>query len=139
MGDAFVIDNSVVMSWCFKDETSQYADAVLDCLVGTTAFVPAIWPFEVVNVLLVAERKKRLKKADSFRFITLLGQLPIIVEYGRTERKMTDLLTFARATELSSYDAAYLDLCMRKGLPIATMDSRLIAASKKTDVPIFMQ
>ena len=138
MSESFVIDNSVVMSWCFKDEISQYADAVLDCLQESTAFVPSIWPLEVVNVLLVAERKKRLREADSVRFITLLSQLPIIVEYERTGRIMNDLLTLARANKLSSYDASYLDLSMRKGLPIATIDTRLIEAAKKTDVSIFM-
>ena len=138
MSESFVIDNSVVMSWCFKDEISQYADAILDHLQESTAFVPSIWPLEVVNVLLVAERKKRLRQADSVRFITLLSQLPIIVEYERTKKIMKDLLTLARANNLSSYDASYLDLSMRKGLPIATIDTRLIGAAKKTNVPILM-
>ena len=138
MSESFVIDNSIVMSWCFSDEISQYADAVLDRLQESTAFVPSIWPLEVVNVLLVAERKKRLREADSVRFITLLSQLLIIVEYERTARIMNDLLTLGRANRLSSYDASYLDLAMRKGLPIATIDTRLIAAAKKTDVQIFM-
>jgi len=138
MAGSFVVDNSVVMSWCFKDETNQYADAILDCLSEATAFVPSIWPLEVVNVLLVAERKKRFSEADSVRFITLLSQLPIIVEHERPERRMTDLLALARSNNLSSYDASYLDLSMRKGLPIATLDTRLITASKKTNIPILM-
>jgi len=138
MGESFVVDNSVVMSWCFKDETNQYADAILDCLSEATAFVPSIWPLEVVNVLLVAERKKRLSEADSVRFITLLFQLPIIVEHQRPERLMTNLLALARSNDLSSYDASYLDLSMRKGIPIATLDTRLITASKKADIPILM-
>jgi len=138
MSESFVVDNSVVMSWCFKDETNQYADDVLDCLFEATAFVPSVWPLEVLNVLLVAERKKRLGEADSVRFITLLSQLPIIVEHERSERTMKDLLAFARSNSLSSYDASYLDLSMRKGIPIATLDNRLIAAARKTDVPILM-
>lgn len=138
MGESFVVDNSVVMSWCFKDETNQYADAILDCLSEATAFVPSIWPLEVVNILLVAERKKRLSEADSVRFITLLSQLPIIVEHERPERLMKDLLALARSNNLSSYDASYLDLSMRKGIPIATLDTRLITASKKTNIPILM-
>ncbi|MBL7205310.1 MAG: type II toxin-antitoxin system VapC family toxin [Desulfobacteraceae bacterium] len=138
MGESFVVDNSVVMSWCFKDETNQYADAILDCLSEATAFVPSIWPLEVVNVLLVAERKKRLSEADSVRFITLLSQLPIIVEHERPERMMKDLLALARSNNLSSYDASYLDLSMRKGIPIATLDTRLITASKKTNIPILV-
>ena len=138
MGESFVVDNSVVMSWCFKDETNQYADAILDCLSEATAFVPSIWPLEVVNVLLVAERKKRLNEADSVRFITLLSQLPIIVAHERPERMMKDLLALGRSNNLSSYDASYLDLSMRKGIPIATLDTRLITASKKTNIPILM-
>jgi len=53
------------MTWCFKDETSQYADAILDSLEIVTEFVPSIWPLEVGNVLLVAERNRRLSEADS--------------------------------------------------------------------------
>jgi predicted nucleic acid-binding protein len=138
MSVSFVVDNSVVMSWCFQDETNQYADTVLERLAEATAFVPSIWPLEVVNVLLVAERKKRLSKADSIRFITLLSELPIIVEHERPERIMSDLLALVRATDLSSYDASYLDLSMRKGLPIATLDTRLISAARMVNVPIFM-
>jgi len=138
MSVSFVVDNSVVMSWCFQDETNQYADTVLERLAEATAFAPSIWPLEVVNVLLVAERKKRLSKADSIRFITLLSELPIIVEHERPERIMSDLLALARATDLSSYDASYLDLSMRKGLPIATLDTRLIGAARMVNVPIFM-
>lgn len=88
MTGTFVIDNSIVMSWCFKDETNQYADAVLNKLSESTAIVPSIWPLEVVNVLLVAERRKRLKQADSVRFITLLSQLPIEVEHEWPEKMM---------------------------------------------------
>ena len=138
MSKSFVIDNSVVMSWCFKDEISQYADGVLDLLQESTAYVPSIWPLEVVNVLIVAERKRRLRQADSIRFMTLLSQLPIIVEYERTGTIMNDLLVLARANNLSSYDASYLDLSMRRGLPIATMDTRLIKAAKKSNVPVIM-
>ncbi len=132
----FVIDNSVVMSWCFKDETNKYADAILHRLSEATAFVPLIWPLEVVNVLLVAERKKRLSEADSARFITLLTQLPIVVEVDHTEKSMKELLSFARANNLSSYDASYLDLAMKSGYPMATSDKKLILAAGKLDVPI---
>ncbi len=137
MGEQFVVDNSVVMSWCFKDETDNYADTVLDSLTGATAVVPSIWPLEVVNVLLVAERQKRLGESDSIRFITLLSQLPIFVELEQPEIMMKALLALARANNLSSYDASYLDLAMRKGLPIATLDNRLIEAAGKIGVPIF--
>jgi predicted nucleic acid-binding protein len=136
MADSFVIDNSVVMAWCFKDETNQYADAILDSLEVITAVVPSIWPLEVGNVLLAAERKKRLSEADSVRFIALLTELPITIEQEPSERILKEILALARKHQLSSYEAPYLDLAMRKGLPIATLDNGLIKAAKKSQVPI---
>ncbi len=135
MVEHFVVDNSIIMSWCFKDETNDYAEIILSRLTEATAVVPSIWPLEVVNVLFVAERQKRLSESDSVRFITLLSQLPIVVEYERPEM-MKELLSLARANGLSSYDASYLDLAMRNGFPIATLDNKLINAAKKSDVPI---
>jgi predicted nucleic acid-binding protein len=135
MIEKFVVDNSVVMSWCFKDETNNYADTVLDMLIESAAVVPSIWPLEVVNVLILAKRKKRLSESDSIRFLTLLSQLPIVVEYERPDM-MKELLALARSNNLSSYDASYLDLAMRKGFPIATLDNKLIEAARRIDVPI---
>ena len=132
-----VIDNSVVMSWCFEDEANDYADSVLDKLNQTSAIVPVMWPFEVVNVLLVAERRKRLKQADSLRFITLLSELPIVVDDGRPEKVIKDLLALGRTTGLSSYDAAYLELAMRKDFPLATLDRKLFEAARTVDVTLF--
>lgn len=136
MTQEFVVDNSVVMSWCFQDETSKYADAVLDYLVQANAYVPAVWPLEVGNVLLVAERRNRLSQADSSRFIALLLELPIIVEQELPERMLSEILALARECKLSSYDATYLDLAMRKGLPLATTDKSLMVAAKKCRVPV---
>ena len=138
MGNDFVIDNSVVMTWCFKDEANQYADTILDRLEASTGFVPSIWPLEVCNVLLVAERKKRIGEADSTRFITLLASLPITIEQEPPERMVTEVFLLAREHNLSSYDASYLDLAMRKGLPIATLDKNLIAAAKRSQVPLLL-
>jgi len=136
MGDDFVIDNSVVMTWCFKDETSQYADAILDRFEISTGFVPSIWPLEVCNLLLVAERKRQIGEADITRFIALIAELPIIVKQEPPERMTKEIFALAREHKLSTYDASYLDLAMRKGLPIATLDKNLIAAAKRSKVPI---
>jgi len=135
--EIFIVDNSVVMSWCFKDKSNKYADIVLDNLKKSSAVVPPVWPLEVANVLLVAERRKRLTEADSMRFLTLLNQLPITVEAGEPEKMMLRIISLAREHRLSSYDASYLDLAMRKGLPIATLDKGLRAAAQKTKVRIF--
>ncbi len=137
MSDKFVIDNSVIMTWCFEDEVSEYADAVLDSLTNAVAIVPSIWPLEVVNVLLVAERRQRLSQTASVRFLTLLAELPIEVELGQFEKRMGELLVLGRANHLSSYDASYLELAMRQGVSIATLDQQLIEAARQVSVPLF--
>ncbi|MCP4643189.1 MAG: type II toxin-antitoxin system VapC family toxin [bacterium] len=132
----FVVDNSVVMAWCFEDEASKYADSVLERLADGEAVVPAIWPLEVGNVLLVAERKRRLGKADVVRFLELVSSLPLLVEQKSPERMLTDIIALARDLRLSTYDASYLDLAMRSGLPIATQDRLLTKAARKCGVPL---
>jgi predicted nucleic acid-binding protein len=134
MGRSFVVDNSIVMTWCFKDEADPYADAVLKSLMENQAIVPAFWPLEVVNVLLVAERRNRLHESDSIRFLSILSQLPIQVERTWPEKMMPQLLALGRNNSLSSYDAAYLELAMRQGLPIATLDQRLLEAARRVHV-----
>jgi len=133
----FVVDNSVVMSWCFSDDGECYAESVLDSLEKGEAIVPAVWPLEVGNVLIVAERKRRLSKASVVRFLTLLGNLPIMVEQETPDRMLKEVLSLAREYGLSTYDASYLDLAMRLGLPIATQDTSLARAAKKCRVAAF--
>lgn len=88
--------------------------------------------------LLLAERQNKLNEADSARFLSLLSQLPIIVERTLPKRMMKDLLALGRGSSLSSYDAAYLELAMRQGLPLATNDRKLIAAARRVGVPILV-
>ena len=137
MPERFVVDTSVVLAWCFEDEGDAYAEAVLETLEICEAIVPAIWPLEVGNVLLVAERNKRLSKADVVRFLALLNHLPVIVEQESPERMLKEIVALAREQRLTTYDASYLDLAMRLGLPIATRDTSLSRAAKKCRVPAF--
>ena len=137
MPTRFVVDNSVVMSWCFEDEGNSYAEAVLESLEAGEAFVPAIWPLEVGNVLLVAERKKCLSQASAIRFLALLACLPITVEQETPERMLKEIISLAREYGLSTYDASYLDLAMRLDLPIATQDALLVKAAQKCKVPAY--
>ena len=137
MGDHFVVDNSVVMAWCFADEENDYADFVLGSLENNVAIVPAIWPLEIGNVLVVAERRKRLSEADSVRFLSLVKNLPISVEQETPNRMMKEILAIARHHQLSTYDASYLDLAMHRDLPLATQDAALIRAAKSCQVQIF--
>jgi predicted nucleic acid-binding protein len=77
-----VIDTSVTMAWCFEDEADEATDAVLDLLTDDQAVVPFLWQLEVANVLLVAERRKRITEAQATRFLELLGGLPIRIEHS---------------------------------------------------------
>ncbi len=137
MAGDFVVDNSVVMAWCFLEEKNEQADEALDALTRVSAHVPSIWPLEVLNVLLAAERRNRISTADSIRFLELLEQLPIEVENEAVARRMGDLLHLARANGLSSYDTSYLDLALRKGMPLATADRNLIRAARECRVSLF--
>ena len=133
----FVIDNSVVMAWCFGDEKSAYADDVLGSLASAEAIAPSIWPLETGNVLVVAERRRRLNETDTIRFLALINELPINVIQEPPERMTKEILALAREKQISTYDASYLDLAMRKGLPIATQDSGLRKAAKACKIPIY--
>jgi len=137
MPTGFVVDTSIVMSWCFEDEENSYAEDVLESLEFAQALVPAIWPLEVGNVLLVAERKKRLSQAAVVRFLALLDGLPITVEQETRERMLKEIVSLAREHGLSTYDASYLDLAMRSDLPLATQDTSLAKAAKKCKVSAF--
>lgn len=130
----FVIDCSVVMAWCFVDEADEYADSVLDMLASAEAVAPSIWALEVANVLLVGERRKRLKEADSARFIELLRELHITADNETADHALREILSIGREQGLSSYDAAYLELAMRHGLALATRDDALRRAAKKFGV-----
>ena len=133
----FVVDNSVVVSWFFKDEMNAYTKAILRKLDTEQALVPAIWPLEFSNVLLMAERRKRLTEAEVSQILTILQSTPISVEQEPPERAWTEILALARSQGLTSYDASYLDLAMRMGLPIATLDKALKKAARKVQIPIY--
>jgi len=135
----FVVDNSVVVSWFFKDELTAYTTAIRQGLHETLAIVPAIWPLEFANVLLTAERRKRLTEAEVSHILTLMQSLPISIEQEPPERVWAEILQLARAHSLTTYDASYLDLAMRLGLPIATQDKALLKAARKCGVAIFAE
>jgi predicted nucleic acid-binding protein len=131
---SFVLDTSVTMAWCFENEATPYSAHVLDLLEGDAAVAPSIWPLEVVNVIRNAERRQRLSPADAARFLGLVSGLDITVETTSLERAAGSVLDLARAHGLTSYDASFLDLAMREGLPLATLDARLRTAAEAAGV-----
>ena len=137
MAGRFVVDNSVVVAWCFADQANAYTDAVLDSLARRKAVVPAIWPLELGNVLTVAERKGRLDEAGIARFVELVSRLPLEVEAESPARMLGEVLALAREYHLSTYDASYLDQAMRLGLPLATRDAALLKGAKQAGTQIY--
>ncbi len=128
-GESFVLDCSVAVAWFFEDEADAYAEGVEDALASATAIVPSLWPLEVGNALLVGERRKRASEAKVTQFLALLRALPIAVDEETGARAWSAVLTMDRQHNLSTYDAAYLELAVRRALPLATMDERLKRAA----------
>lgn len=132
----FVLDTSVAASWFFEDEGGEYANSVLENLNEQEAIVPALWPLEVANVLVVAEKRRRCSEAEAVRFIELLENLPITIDEDTAHRALHATYQIAREYGLTAYDAAYLELAMRLGVPLATMDRQLAEAAQKAGVSI---
>jgi predicted nucleic acid-binding protein len=133
----FVLDGSVTMAWYFKDEMNDYAGSVRDGMDQSQAVVPTLWPLEVANTVVMGERRKRSTPAQAATWLGFLGALPIVVDGETSTRAWGDTLSLARAHNLSAYDAAYLELAMRRGLPLATLDDKLKAAAAAVGVSLF--
>jgi predicted nucleic acid-binding protein len=134
---AIVIDASVALAWCFPDEGSGYAEAVLVALEGHSILVPSLWPIEITNALLVAERRKRVKEPEVHRFVELLAGLRVVIASQSVTESVSNILPLAREYGLSAYDAAYLDLALRHSAPLATLDHSLQKAGRKAGIEIF--
>ncbi len=128
-GPEFVIDSSVVVSWYFADESDAYGNAVLARMATSQAIAPSLWPLEVANALLMGERRKRSTVAQATKFVANLASLPIILDDATATHAWGTTLQLARAHQRSAYDAAYLELALRRGLPLATLDGPLQKAA----------
>jgi predicted nucleic acid-binding protein len=131
---AFVVDCSIAMAWLFNDEATPKTAALLNRLATQTALVPAWWFIEITNVLAMAERKGRIKPTESDAFIADLSKLGIERDDEAPDRAFTHLLGLCRRHRLTSYDAIYLDLAVRRNLPLATLDDALRKAAHKVGV-----
>jgi predicted nucleic acid-binding protein len=127
---AFVPDASVCLAWCFEDEASEWTDSLLNRLrLGEEALVPAHWPMEVANALLMAVRHARLTEEKCSRYLDDLRALPIHVDTASTTHAFDRSLVLARQHKLTIYDAAYLEIAVRVDLPLATLDGDLRKAA----------
>jgi predicted nucleic acid-binding protein len=135
--ERFVLDGSVALSWYFADEANAHADAIAALFPNVEAFVPALWHLEIANALVMGERRKRSTVAQAAKWLGHLSTLPVIVDGETTARAWADTLSLARTHTLTAYDAAYLELALRLGLPLATLDRELKTACANAGVTVF--
>lgn len=133
---ALVIDSSTALSWCFEDEASPGSDALFERVRDQGAVVPGLWHLELANVLLQAEKRGRITTADVAMRLDLIAELPITTDNETTARAWREILGLARAEGLTTYDATYLELAIRRGLPLQTKDEALIGAAKRCGVAV---
>jgi predicted nucleic acid-binding protein len=127
----FVLDASVVLTWCFPDENTDLAQRVADRFKqGDTAMAPSFWPHEVLNALLAGEKRKRISEAMIRSFLEDLAALPVMLEQIPAGIVFDRIQSLSRKHGLTAYDAAYLDLALENGLALATLDEALVRARK---------
>lgn len=136
MSAAFVIDAALTMAWCFEDETTPAVEQLFDRLQAETTVVPGLWSLEVANSLYQAERRGRITPQRTTAFIAVLNAMDIETDGESASSAFDRLLTLARMHRLTVYDAAYLDLAVRRGVPVATLDVDLRAAASTLQVEL---
>jgi predicted nucleic acid-binding protein len=136
MNPNLIVDCSVAMAWCFVDEATKSTNELLERLADEAALVPALWHLEITNVLALAEKKNRINKGEVDEFISLLESLEIEADEESSNRAFHHLLPLCRTYQLTSYDATYLDLAVRRKLPLASLDEPLRKAAKKLGVKL---
>lgn len=133
----FVVDASAALAWCFEDEASTWSEGLLERLrQGDRIVVPAHWPTEVLNGLLVSSRRKRIKPDQPALLWDELARLPIQAERPLTAAQAVTALALAEKRSLTLYDAAYLELAHRRQLPLGTLDADLRKAAQLEGVPL---
>ncbi|MCD7109111.1 type II toxin-antitoxin system VapC family toxin [Rhizobium sp. DKSPLA3] len=133
---SIVIDASIALSWCFEDEASPQTDAIAERVADSGAVVPALFHLEIANVLMLAERRGRISAASLIQRLDLISQLPLETDTIAIARHIREILPLAREHGLAIYDATYLDVAARRGLPLATRDKALSRAAKEMGITV---
>jgi predicted nucleic acid-binding protein len=131
-----VVDASMALAWCFRDEQSAAATAVLDRVAIEGMLVPVLWHLELANVLQAAVRRNRITRELRDASITDLKSLPLVVDDETAHHAWSATLSLADRYSLTVYDAAYLELAIRSGLPLATQDQQLAEAARQSGVEV---
>lgn len=137
MTRTFVLDAATALGWCFGDEGGVLCERALLAATHGQAVVPAVWPLEVGNAILRAERRQRLSAGEAQRVLAKLAVIPVAVDLHSVQAGASSVWQLARKYSLSSYDASYLELAVRLGLPLATSDAALLRAMAVCGVTLF--
>ena len=132
----FVVDSSVALAWVLPDEQGSMADVLVDSLEGAQACAPTLWALEVDNALVMAQRRKRLTERELDRILKVLQSLAVELDATPVAETLPAIVVIARKLGLTTYDAAYLELAQRRGLPLATLDTRLAECARKVGVAV---
>jgi len=133
---SFVADCSIALAWCFIDEGTPATKELLDRMAGECVLVPGWWFIELTNVLVVAERKGRINPDQTAEFLALIESFDLEIDDESPGRAFLHVLPLCRAHQLTSYDAVYLELALRRHLPLATLDEELRIAATKSGVAL---
>lgn len=131
-----VIDACAILAWCFEDERPKNAETVLAGLVAHGLVAPQHWPLEVANTLWAAERRKRITAAHAAEFLSLLEAIEVEIDSETARRAWQETRAVSQRFDLTIYDAAYLELALRRGAAIASRDSALMAAARVAGVEV---
>lgn len=123
-----------MLAWCFEDERPKNHQALLKRLVAGGMSAPAHWPLELSNIIWNGERRGRLSSADAARFIVTVESLRVSIDFETPRRAWSDILALARADGLTAYDAAYLELAVRRQATLVSKDADLLKAAKHRGV-----
>lgn len=126
----------MALAWALPDEATRYTDDMLELVAASKAWVPPLWPHEIANGLLMAERRGRVTAAQRSAFVEELLRMPIEIEQRSPRTVLETHINLATQYGLTAYDTAYLDLALRKGLALMTQDKSLRSAAMKAGVKI---
>lgn len=138
MKRSFVADASVAIAWVHPSQANAETEAMLDRLAdGDSLVVPALWPLEVANALTILRRRRKLTPEEARTAIEIIRELPVIIDHEAATVAFTRLVDLASKHELTVYDATYIELAMRRQLPLASNDARMKQAATRSGVELW--
>jgi len=133
---SLVLDASMAMTWFFADERSPLSDRILTCVTDEGAVVPSLWKLEVANMLRTAVRRKRCTETHERNSLRRLEDLRIVIDAETDRHAWAATRKLSVDHDLTVYDAAYLELAVRRTLPLATCDGALVSAARRLKLDV---